>query len=61
MSAGLLLIAFGILVALFPQILVAIVSTILILMGLGLCLASWQWRRLRPRSHIPFVNWMIRW
>ena len=61
MSTGVLLIVFGLLVAVFPQILVAIVSGALVMMGLTLCLISWRWRKLQRRSDNPFVNWMIRW
>lgn len=60
MSLGILLILFGILVAVFPQVLVAIVSIFLITTGLMICLASWQWRRLRRKSNVPFFNWIIR-
>jgi len=60
MLTGFLLIAFGVLVAVFPQIVVAIVSTILILAGLSICAMSWQFRRLRRTSDSTFVNWIIR-
>ena len=61
MMTGLLLIVFGLLVAVFPQILVAMVSAILVLTGLSICLMSWQWRRVRRVSESPFVNWIVRW
>ena len=60
MVTGLLLMVFGVVVALYPQILVATISTLLILTGLVFCMISWQWRRLRRRSEVPFVNWFIR-
>ena len=60
MLTGLTLILFGILVALLPQILVAIVSSMLILTGLGICAMSWNRRRLRRTSHSSIVNWMFR-
>jgi uncharacterized protein YjeT (DUF2065 family) len=59
MVVGLLLIVFGLLVALFPQILVAMISSLLILMGLGLCVTSFQWRRLRRASR-DSSHWMLR-
>jgi len=60
MTFGLLLIVFGVLVVVFPQILVALVSTFFILTGLLVCLTSWQFRRMRRRSDVPFFNWMMR-
>ena len=60
MLTGLILILFGILVALVPQILVAIISTLLILVGLVICAMSWNWRRLRRKSQSSIVNWMFR-
>ena len=60
MLTGLILILFGILVALVPQILVAIVSSVLILIGLVICAMSWNGRRLRRESHSSIVNWMFR-
>ncbi|MBI3324462.1 MAG: hypothetical protein HYZ92_04195 [Candidatus Omnitrophica bacterium] len=61
MMAGLLLIAFGVLVALVPQILVVIVSTVFIATGTVLCLLIWRWRKLRRSSQTPLMNWFIRW
>jgi hypothetical protein len=60
MVIGLLLIAFGLLIALFPKILVAMIATMLILMGLGLCVTSMQWRRLRRDSSKGSFHWMLR-
>ena len=60
MVMGLLLIAFGVMVAAMPQILVAIISTFFIVTGLGMCVASWQCRRLRRSSDLPLVNWVVR-
>ncbi len=59
MAIGLLLILFGLLIALFPQILVAMISAILILMGVGLCFTSVQWKRLHRASKGSF-HWMMR-
>ncbi len=60
MVTGLVLIMFGILVAVYPQILVGIISAGLIVTGLGILLASWRWRRLRRKSTGSFFRWMIR-
>ena len=60
MLAGLMFILFGILIALFPRILVAMISTILILVGLGICATSWQWRRLRKNSGTSAISWIFR-
>ena len=60
MLTGLIFILFGILVALVPKILVAIVSSVLILIGLVICAMSWNGRRLRRKSHSSIVNWMFR-
>lgn len=61
MVTGLVLIAFGVLVALVPQILVILVSTILISTGTALCLLSWRWKRLRRSSNASQASWIIRW
>lgn len=45
MMAGMALVLAGILIAVYPQILVALVSTIVILCGLTLIGASWQARQ----------------
>ncbi len=60
MVTGFLLILFGVLVAIYPRILVAMVATILIVTGVGLCLLNWQWRRLGQKARGSWVNWMIR-
>jgi len=60
MVMGLLLVVFGLLVVVYPQLLVGLISGILIGTGLVMCLISWRWRRMRRRSESAFVNWMIR-
>lgn len=60
MLTGLLLIGFGMLIALFPQIVVAMVSGFFMMLGLGLCIASWRMRRLRRQGASSFMNWIIR-
>ena len=60
MVTGCVLIAFGVLVALKPQVLVVLVSVCFMSAGMVVCLMSWQWRRARRRSPNTFVNWMVR-
>ncbi len=60
MLTGVLSILFGVMVALFPQILVAMVAGLFIVSGLMMCVLSLQWRR-RRASPPPFMRWMIRW
>ena len=61
MITGLCLVMFGVLIWWYPQILVAMISGLLILFGLGMMAASWQFRRLGRRSNSQFINWIIRW
>lgn len=44
MSLGLLLLVFGILVAIFPEILVALIATAFCMIGLGLIGSAWRLR-----------------
>ena len=60
MLIGLLLIGFGLLIAFCPQILVAMVATTLICMGVGICVMSVQWQRMRRGSRFSFHSWMTR-
>ena len=60
MITGLGFVISGVLIMFYPQILVWMLSSILILFGLGMMAASWQFRRLRRQSQSPFVNWIIR-
>ena len=60
MLTGLLLIGFGVLIAVFPQIVVAMVSGFFMMLGLGLCITSWRLRHLRRQGGSPFMNWLIR-
>ena len=61
MITGLVFVAAGVLVLLYPQILVVMCSSLLILFGLGMMAAGWQFRRLKRRSESRFINWIIRW
>ena len=59
MVLGCLLMLFGVLVAVMPQILVVLVSAFFISAGLVLCAVSWQWRQTKRRSKSTIVNWVI--
>ena len=61
MITGLVFVILGFLIYWYPQILVAMVSGVLVLFGLGMMAASWQFRRMQRRSTSPFINWIIRW
>ena len=61
MLTGLAFAVLGLLILWYPQILVALISAALILFGLGMMLASWQFRRLHKQSQSRLINWMIRW
>lgn len=61
MITGLSFVLFGILVLIYPQLLAILFASFLILFGLGMMAASWQFRRLRKRSESRFINWIIRW
>ena len=60
MITGLCFVLFGLLVLRYPQLLVMMFSGLLVLFGLGMMAASWQFRRLRKRSESRFVNWIIK-
>ena len=60
MITGLCFVILGILILFYPQILVVMLATLLVLFGLGMMAASWQFRRVRKRSESRLVNWLIR-
>ena len=60
MITGLFFVGFGVLVALYPQLLSLMVAGVLVLFGLGMMAASWQFRRLRTQSESRFINWIVR-
>lgn len=60
MMTGLFFVILGVMILINPQILVMMFSSLLILFGLGMMAAAWQWRRLRRRSESRFVNWIVR-
>ena len=61
MITGLFFVGLGFLIYWHPQILVAIVSGMMVVFGLGIMATSWQFRRMRKESHSRFINWIIRW
>ena len=60
MVTGLLFILLGLLILWHPEILVAMIAGLLMLVGLGIIATSWQLRRLRRRPQSRFVNWIVR-
>lgn len=60
MLTGLVFVAVGVLVLLYPHILVIMVSGLFILFGLGMIAAAWQFRRLKRQSGSQFINWIVR-
>jgi hypothetical protein len=60
MFTGLAFVFLGLLILLYPQILVIFCAAFLILFGLGIMAASWQFRRLRRESGSRFINWIVR-
>ncbi len=60
MITGLFFILIGILIAIYPQILVILIAGFLIVFGLGIMMMSWQFRRLHHKANSRFMNWIIR-
>lgn len=60
MLTGLLFVIVGLLILWYPQILIAMISGVFVLFGLGMMAASWQFRKLKKQSQSPFINWIIR-
>jgi len=60
MFTGLFFVFLGLLILLYPQILLFMFSGMLILFGLGMMAASWQFRRLKRESESRFINWIVR-
>jgi len=61
MITGLFVVGFGVLIALFPQLLSLMVAGVFVLFGLGMMATSWQFRRMQKQSESRFINWIIRW
>lgn len=60
MVIGLFFILTGILIALYPQILVMMIAGVFVSFGLGIMITSWQFRRFHRQSSSKFINWIIR-
>lgn len=60
MMTGLGFVIAGLVVVLFPQVLILMISGLLMMIGFGIMAMSWQFRRLRRHSESPFVNWIVR-
>ena len=60
MMTGFFFVLAGILIAIHPQILVIMISGTLIMFGLGIMIASWQFRRFHRQSSSRFMKWIIR-
>ncbi len=60
MVTGACVVVLGLLILLYPRILEVLFAGFLIVFGLGMMAASWQFRRLRKRSGSRFMNWIIR-
>ena len=61
MITGLCFVLFGVLMWWHPELLAYLVSSIFVLLGLGMIAASWQFRRIGKRSQSRFINWIVRW
>ena len=61
MIVALLLIIFGLIVILHPEILAFLFGGFLIMLGLGIMAAGWQFRRMHKRANSQIVNWIFRW
>ena len=60
MFIGLFLIILGILIALYPQLLIGMISGLLIMTGLAVFMVSLKFRRVRNQVSGGFMNWMFR-
>ena len=60
MITGLFFVLAGILIAVYPQILVMMIAGFFILFGLGIMITSWQFRRFHRQASSRFMNWIIR-
>ena len=60
MITGLIFVLLGVMILIYPQVLIAMIAGVFILLGVGIMAVSWQFRRLRRHSVSPFVNWIVR-
>lgn len=60
MITGLFFILAGILIAVYPQILVIFISGFFILIGAGIMMMSLQFRRLHRKANTRLMDWVFR-
>ena len=60
MAAGFCFVLLGLLVLLYPQILVILIAGLLMTIGLGIMMASWHFRRVRRHFDSQMMNWIFR-
>lgn len=60
MMTGFVFVLAGLVVLFYPQVLILMISGVFIVIGLGIMITSWQFRRLRKQSGSTFMNWIIR-
>jgi hypothetical protein len=60
MLTGLFFVILGLIILAYPQILVAMISALFMMFGLGMMAAAWQFRRLKRQSSSRFMNWIVR-
>ena len=60
MLTGVMFVLLGLAIWFYPQLLVAMVSAVFILFGLGMMATSWQFRRFKRQSSSRFINWIVR-
>jgi len=60
MVAGLFLVFFGILILLRPEILVAMIASVLIIAGLSIIMIAWRFKRIRRNVESRGLNWIFK-
>jgi len=60
MITGICFVLLGIAIVVYPQILIGLISGFLVLFGLGMMAAGWQFRKLKKQSDSRFINWIVR-
>jgi len=60
MMTGLFFVVAGVIILLYPHILILMISGFFILFGLGTMITAWQFRRWHRQSQSQFVNFITR-
>ena len=60
MMTGLFFVVAGVIILVYPQILILMISGFLILFGLGIMITAWQFRRWHRQSQSQFINFIAR-